>query len=76
MVNTTVNVTVLDENDNSPRFSADVYNFTVQEELEGAVIGMVTVSHMEFDRNYPLYHYKYVFQGTFALRLHDTTYPT
>ncbi|GLH04568.1 Protein dachsous [Gryllus bimaculatus] len=47
-----VTVTVLDANDNDPRFSRDEYDFAVEENLpRGALVGRLTASDADLDAN-------------------------
>ncbi|XP_076056754.1 dachsous cadherin-related 1 [Oratosquilla oratoria] len=49
---TTVTITVLDANDNSPAFTRQVYEFTVEENLEsGALVGRVSAEDKDLGNN-------------------------
>ena len=48
----TVNVFVIDANDNDPVFTRDVYQFTIEENLEkGALVGVVSATDRDLDAN-------------------------
>jgi protocadherin-16/23 len=48
----TVNVFVNDANDNDPVFTRDVYQFTIEENLEkGALVGVVSATDKDLDAN-------------------------
>ena len=48
----TVNVFVMDANDNDPLFTRDVYQFTIEENLDkGALVGVVSATDKDLDAN-------------------------
>lgn len=64
----TVNVFVNDANDNDPVFTRDVYQFTIEENLEkGALVGVVSANDKDLDANAALRYSLLPANGSFQL---------
>jgi protocadherin-16/23 len=64
----TVNVFVNDANDNDPVFTRDVYQFTIEENLEkGALVGVVSATDKDLDANAALRYSLLPANGSFQL---------